>query len=39
MQDEKEIKDNPILVEQMKDVIEYKTMDYYSRRLNLEISN
>ena len=28
-----EIKENPVLAEQMKDVIEYKTMDYYSRRL------
>ncbi|WP_028235726.1 DEAD/DEAH box helicase family protein [Pseudobutyrivibrio sp. MD2005] len=28
--------DNPILAEQMKDVIEYKTMDYYSNRLKLE---
>jgi superfamily II DNA or RNA helicase len=33
------IRENPILSEQMKDVIEYKTMDYYSRRLNIETFN
>ena len=27
------VANNPILAEQMKDVIDYKTMDYYSRRL------
>lgn len=30
--------ENPILPEQMKDVIEYKTMDYYGNRLKLEES-
>lgn len=24
--------DNPVMVEQMKDVIDYRTMDYYQRR-------
>ena len=33
----KEIKKNPVLVEQMKDVIEYRAMDYYQRRYNKQI--
>ncbi len=32
----KNLRGNRVLAEQMKDVIDYRTMDYYSRRLNLE---
>ena len=28
----KDVVDNPVFVEQMKDVIDYRTMDYYQRR-------
>ena len=33
----KEIIKNPVLAEQMKDVIEYRAMDYYQRRYNNQI--
>ena len=33
----KEIIKNPILAEQMKDVIEYRAMDYYRRRYKEKI--
>lgn len=32
----KEIIKNPVLAEQMKDVIEYRVMDYYQRRYKKE---
>lgn len=28
----KEVLDNPVFIKQMKDVVEYRTMDYYRRR-------
>lgn len=33
----KEIIKNPVLAEQMQDVIEYRAMDYYRRRYNNQI--
>ena len=35
----KDIIDDEFFIEQMKDVIEYRTMDYYQRRYRNEINN